>query len=505
MPEAAEVAVLCQGWLMSSESFLPPPGCGVPGEGQPEAAHIGGLLELCLPTLGHAAPGEGQPEAAQYQGGLRTASEELCLPTGCAAWRRSRLPETSREMNDREIFVHKMTQTAFLKAKEEFDNNVRTPSDEMCMPEAAVLCQGWLMISESFLPPPGRAAPGEGQPEAAHMGGLLELCLLTLGHAAPGGGQPEAAQYQGGLRTASEELCLPTGCAAWRRSRLLKKSREMDDKKYFIHKMTQTAFLKAKEEFNNKVGMPSDGLCMPEAAEVAVLCPGWLMISESFLPPPGCGAPGEGQPEAAHIGGLLESCLPTLGRAAPGEGQPEAAQYQGGLRTASEELCLPTGCAARRRSRLPETSGEIDDKNFFVYRLIQSAFLKANEEFSYNRVNERAFKQPEADQYKSRLRMPSDKLCMPEAAVLCQRGLIVASELCLPPGCAAFGEAQPAAQYQSGLRTASEESCLPPGGAAWRRSQLPETSREMDDRRFLVYIVRSGFSLILVICYPIIN
>jgi hypothetical protein len=256
-------------------------------------------------------------------------------------------------------------------------------------------------------------------------------------------------------------------------------SREMNDREIFVHKMTQTAFLKAKEEFDNNVRTPSDEMCMPEAA---VLCQGWLMISESFLPPPGCAAPGEGQPEAAHMGGLLELCLLTLGHAAPGGGQPEAAQYQGGLRTASEELCLPTGCAARRRSRLPETSGEIDDKNFFVYRLIQSAFLKANEEFSYNRVNERAFKQPEADQYKSRLRMPSDKLCMPEAAVLCQRGLIVASELCLPPGCAAFGEAQPAAQYQSGLRTASEESCLPPGcaapgHAAWRRSRLPSKKK----------------------------
>jgi hypothetical protein len=128
------------------------------------------------------------------------------------------------------------------------------------------------------------------------------------------------------------------------------------------------AFLKAKEEFNNYIGTPSDELCMPEAAEVAVLCQGWLMISESSLPPPGCAAPGEGQPEAAHIIGLLESCLPTLGRAAPGEAQPEAAQYQGGLRTASEELCLPTGCVAWRRSRLPEKQGRWITGNFSFTR-----------------------------------------------------------------------------------------------------------------------------------------
>jgi hypothetical protein len=487
MPEAAEVAVLCQGWLIISESFLPPPGRAAPGEGQPEAAHISGLLESCLPTLGCAAPGEGQPEAAQYQGGLTTASEELCLPTGCAAWRRSRLPETSREMDDRNFFVYKMTQTAFLKAKEEFNNNVRTPSDELCMSEAAevaALCQGWLMISESFLPPPGCAAPGEGQTEAAHISGPLESCLPTLGRAAHGEGQPEAAQYQGGLTTASEELCLPTGCAAWRRSRLPETSREMDDRGFFVY---------------NSVRTPLDEWCTPEAAEVAVLCQGWLIISESCLPPPGRAAPREGQPEVAHMGGLLESCLPTLGRAAPGESQPEAAQYQGGLTMALEELCLPTGCAAWRRSRLLETSREMDDRNFFIHNMTQTAFFKAKRELNNN------------------LRKPSDELYMREAAVPCQAGLMVASESCLPPGCGALREAQyqgglrmaaeklcmlppghagggqpEAAQYQGGLKMAMEESCMPLGCAAlvpvaWRRSWLPGTSREMDDRKFFIH------------------
>jgi hypothetical protein len=492
MPEAAEVAVLCQGWLMISESFLPPPGHAAPGEGQPEAAHVSGLLELCLPNLQHAAPGEGQPEAAQYQGGLRTASEESCLPPGCAAWRRSRLLETSGELDDRKFFVYNMR--PLLKAKEECNYNVRTPSDKLCTPEAAVLCQDGLMVaSESCLPPghvgklctpeaakaavlcqarlimaleayllsPGRAVPGEGQPEAAIKGqpGLRmaseRLCMLPPGHA--GGGQPEADQYQGRQRTASEETCLPPGCAAldlaaWRRSQLLEKSREMDYRKFFIHKRTQMAFLKAKEEFNNNIGTPSDELCMPEAAEVAVLCQGWLMISESFLPPPGCAAPGEGQPEAAHIIGLLESCLPTLGRASPVEVQPEAAQYQGGLRTASEELCLPTGCVAWRRSRLLGTSGEMDDRKFFIH------MLKAKEESNYN------------------VRTPSYELCTLEAAVLCQDGLMVASESCLPPGrVGKLGTpeaAEAAVLCQARLIMALEAYLLSPGRAV--RTPLDE-------------------------------
>jgi hypothetical protein len=457
-PEAAEVAVICQGWLMISESFVPPPGRAAPGEGQPEAAHIGGLLESCLPTLGCAAPREGQSEPAQYQGGLRTASEELCLPPGCAAWRRSWLPETSREMDDRNFFVYEMTRMAFVKAKEEFNNNIRTPSEELCVPEAAevaVICQGWLMISESFVPSPGRAAPGEGQPEAAHIGGLLESCLPTLGCAAPGGGQSEPAQYQGGLRTASEELCLPPGCAAWRRSRLPETSREMDDRNFFVYGMTRMAFVKAKEEFNNNVRTPSDELCAPESAEVAVLCQGWLMSWESCLPPPGPAAPGEGQPEAAHMGELLELCLPTLGHAAPGEGQSEAAQYNGGLRTVSEESCWPPGCVVWRRSRLPGTSSEMDDRKFFIHNMTPMAFLKAKEEFNNN------------------VRTPSDELCTPEVAevaVLCQAGLRVASESCLPaPRCTVPGEAE--IQGQAGLRMTSEKLGMPPG-TCWRRTRL---------------------------------
>jgi hypothetical protein len=92
-----------------------------------------------------------------------------------------------------------------------------------------------------------------------------------------------------------------------------------------------------------------------------------MMTSESCLPPPGCAAAGEVQPEAApggdagklgrprHTGGYQpeaadqyhdrlvasKSCFLPLGRAALGEDQPEAAQYQGRLRTPSEELCTP--------------------------------------------------------------------------------------------------------------------------------------------------------------------
>jgi hypothetical protein len=359
------------------------------------------------------------------------ASEESCLPPGCAAlgpaaWRRSRLPEPSREMDDRKIFVYNLMQTAFLKANEELNNNVRTPLDDLRTLKAAVLCQGVLLAaSESCLPAPECTVPGEGQPEAATRGqaGLRmaseKLCMLPPGHA--GGGQPEAAQYQGGLRTASEELCLPSGCAAlspsvWRRSRLPESLKEMGDRKFFIHNMTQTAFLKAKEECNNNVKTPSDELCTPEAT---ILCQAVLMVaSESCLPP---GRRCAALEEAQYQGGLRMAAekLCMLPPRYAGGGQPEAIQYQGGLRTASEESCLPPGRAALsptagRRSQLPEPSREMDE------------------------------------------------LCIPEAAVLCQAGLMVASESCLPPERAALGEAQ----YQGGLRMATEKLCmLPPGHA----------------------------------------
>jgi hypothetical protein len=349
-------------------------------------------------------------------------------------WRRSRLPESLKEMGDRKFFIHNMTQTAFLKAKEECNNNVKTPSDELCTPEATILCQAVLMVaSESCLPPGRRCAALE---EAQYQGGLRmaaeKLCMLPPRYA--GGGQPEAIQYQGGLRTASEESCLPPGRAALsptagRRSQLPEPSREMDE------------------------------LCIPEAA---VLCQAGLMVASESCLPPERAALGEAQYQGGLRMATEKLCM--LPPRHAGGGQPEAAQYQGGLRTASEESCLPPGCAALspmawRRSRLPGPSREMDE------------------------------------------------LCMPEAAVLCHAGLMVASESCLPPGRAALGEAQylgglrmaaeklcmlppgnagggqpEAAQYQGGLRTALEESCLPPGcaalgHAAWRRSQVPSRKR----------------------------
>jgi hypothetical protein len=203
-PEAAEVTVLCQGWLMISESCLPTPGRAVPGEGQPQAAHMGELLESCLPTLGCAALGKSQPEAAQYLCGLRMASEESCLPLGCAAWRRSRLLGTSGEMDDRKFYIYDMR--PLLKAKDEGNNNVRMPSDELCMPEAAVLCQAWLMVASESCLPPGHAALGEAQCQGGLRMAAEKVCMLLPRNA--GGGQPEAAQYQGGLRTALEALGL---------------------------------------------------------------------------------------------------------------------------------------------------------------------------------------------------------------------------------------------------------------------------------------------------------
>jgi hypothetical protein len=362
--EGQPVAAQYQGGLRtaSEESCLP--------QGRAalwEAQYQGGLRmateKLCMLSPRHA--GGGQPDAAQFQGRLWTASEELCLPPGCAAlsptvWRRSRLPGTSREM------------------------------DELCMPEAAVLCQAGLMVaSESCLPP---------------------------GHAV--GGQPEAAQYQGGLRTASEESCLPPGCvalghAAWRRSQL-------PSKKKGRRRRTREGQPEAATRGQAGLRMASEKLCML---------------------PPGCA----------------------------GGDQPEAAQYQGGLRAAWEESFLPPGGAAFsptvwRRSRLPGPSKGMDDRKFFIHNMTQMAFLKAKEEFNNN------------------VRTPLDELCTSEAAVLCQAGLIVALESCLPLGRAALGETQyqgrlrmaaekecmlsprhvgggqpEAAQYQGGLRTASEE------------------------------------------------
>jgi hypothetical protein len=169
-------------------------------------AQYQGRLMMAAEKEGMLSPrhaGGGQPEAAQYQGRLRTASEESCLPPGCAAlsptaWRRSRLPRTSREM------------------------------DELCMPEAAVLCQAGLMVASESCLSPGRAALGEAQYQGGLRMAAEKSCMLPPGHA--GGGQPEASQYQGGLRTASEESCLPPGCAAlrhaaWRRSRLPSKKK----------------------------------------------------------------------------------------------------------------------------------------------------------------------------------------------------------------------------------------------------------------------------------------
>jgi hypothetical protein len=239
----------------------------------------------------------------------------------------------------------------------------------------------------------------------------------------------------------------------------------------------------------------------PHLPKASVLCQAGLrMASEKLcmLPP---GRAGRGQPEAAVQGqdGLClpqggdtgkegrpqlpkaavlcqaglsvasESCLPAPQRTAPGEAE---IQGQAGLRMASEKLGMAPGSCWRRT---------------WLSRSLKN-----------NRPTPRSWR---------RTRPQSRGLCTSEAAVLCQAGLRVALESCLPPGRAAMGEAQyqgglmmaaeklcmlppghagggqpEASQYQGGLRTTSEESCLPPGcavhsHAAWRRSRLPSKKK----------------------------
>jgi hypothetical protein len=192
-----------------------------------------------------------QETAAQYQGRLRTASDEMCAPEAAEAV----ILCQDRLMVASESYLPGPGRAAPGEGQPgavQDQGRMRTASEEVCMQEAAeavVLCQAGLrMASEAYLLSPGRAVPGEGQPEAAIKGqpgprmASERLCMLPPGHA--GEGQPEADQYQGRQRTALEESCLPPGCAAlglvaWRRSRLPEKSRKMDDRNFFIHNMTQ--------------------------------------------------------------------------------------------------------------------------------------------------------------------------------------------------------------------------------------------------------------------------
>jgi hypothetical protein len=156
----------------------------------------------------------------------------------------------------------------------------------------------------------------------------------------------------------------------------------------------------AAAQYQAGLGMPLEDLYAPEAAEAVVLCQARQMVpsdlcgadmgqvvvaSESCLSPPGHAAPGEA-PEAdmGQVGmASKESCLSPPGHAAPGEA-PEADMGQVGM--ASKESCLPP----------PEGA---------------------------------------AAQYQAGLGTPLEDLYAPEAVeavVLCQAGLMVASESCLP-------------------------------------------------------------------------
>jgi hypothetical protein len=84
-----------------------------------------------------------------------------------------------------------------------------------------------------------------------------------------------------------------------------------------------------------------------------------------------------------------------------------------------------------------------------------------------------------AAQYQGGLRTASDELCTPEAVVL--SGLVVASESCLrDPGHAEPEEGQPeaAVQAQAELRMASEKLCMqPPGHTTMQRSEPSANQR----------------------------
>jgi hypothetical protein len=244
----------CHGGMTkaSDESCGPPPGRVVPGDSQPDtsAQYHDRLVasKSCFlpPHSGCTVLGEDQQEAAQYQGGLRTPLEDLCTPEAAEA---SVLCQSGRMMTSESCLEQVRLRTPAEKLPPgcavlgedrleaaQYQSRLRTSSEELCTPEATVLCQsGRMMTSESCLPPPGCAAAGEVQPEAApggdagklgrprHTGGYQpeaadqyhdrlvasKSCFLPLGRAALGEDQPEAAQYQGRLRTPSEELCTP--------------------------------------------------------------------------------------------------------------------------------------------------------------------------------------------------------------------------------------------------------------------------------------------------------
>jgi hypothetical protein len=92
--------------------------------------------------------------------------------SGLTAAKKRRKDNGNNKIEDTNLSRMSSTEGKFClqETAAQYQDRLRTASDEMCAPEAAeaaVLCQGRLMVaSESCLPGPGRAAPGKGQPEA---------------------------------------------------------------------------------------------------------------------------------------------------------------------------------------------------------------------------------------------------------------------------------------------------------------------------------------------------
>jgi hypothetical protein len=209
----------------------------------------------------------------------------------------------------------------YLRTKDEQDSlrpegqchgGIKKASDESCGPppghtvpgdsqtESAAQYHDGLVASKSCVPPPGRAVPACSQPEASaqYHDTLVasKSCFLPPGRAVLGEDQLEAAQYQDRLRTPSEELCMPEAAEV---ALLCQSGLMMTSESHPGHAVPGDSQPEAAQNLRT----PSEKLCMPEAAEAAVPCQsGLMMTSESCLPPPGHAAAEEVQPEAAPEG-----------------------------------------------------------------------------------------------------------------------------------------------------------------------------------------------------------
>jgi SpoU rRNA methylase family enzyme len=406
----------------------------------------------------------------------------------------------------------------YLKKKEVNNEIKKTKVPVTTMPKTAVLCQGELLCT-----------PEASEATVRCQGIASESCLQAPGRAAPGESQPESAvQGQGGL-------CLPPGGDAGKEG---------------SPRLPKAAVL-----------CQGELLCTPEAAEAAVLCQGGRMVaSESCLQAPGRAVPEEGQPEAAVQGksgpqkhkmstsersdteyhvdemkltdGVYDSSRDlmktTLAKAL--KASETAFKDHGALRRVREEAVVawedysdiaiglmakergsdqkeaaasretaynkdadyyePTQNKIRKRIRHIQRKDEKDDlrrteaENKYKAKddLHQSQNLvynhkakpsKAEEEGMDNNGNEEKHTIEACDKSKTFMRSNAAQNQPPDAAVQGQAGLRKASErFCMqPPGHDGGGQSEVAVQGQGAL-------CLPPGGDAGKEGipRLPKAA-----------------------------